>query len=308
VSAAIRDFLDYLLAELGLAKATVQAYRRDLEDFSRFLAGRREELATLSTSAPILDYLEHLRVDRRLQTATRARRLVAIRMFLRHRALEEPALPDPAARLPALPLGRLLPHCLTASEVDRLLRERSGLDGLAAHLERRNLALLELLYATGGRVSEVLALELTDFIGLGPGPVDKLRLVRLFGKGGKERIVPVAQLAAERIHAYISRTRAPRLRRPTSPPQLFLSRGGRALDRTQVWRLLRARARRLGIQRRVHPHGLRHSFALHMLENGADLRVIQELLGHASLGTTQRYLHVDQRRLIETHQRYHPRA
>jgi integrase/recombinase XerD len=292
--------------ELGLTRATEAAYRKDLADFAAFLARRSLRPAELEEPGPLIAWLEELR-GRALATATRARRLVAVRSFYRWRSLERPERPDPAAKLPALPLLRSLPHCLLPSDVDALLAERADLTGRALHLERRDLALLELLYASGGRISEVLGLDLADFVGPGAGEDAHLRLVRFFGKGRKERIVPVGAVAVDRLRSYLALTR-PHWLRPESPPAVFLSSRGRRLDRIQAWRILKARAQLLGIAQRVHPHGLRHSFALHLLENGADLRAIQELLGHATLRTTQIYLHVDHERLREVHRAHHPRA
>jgi integrase/recombinase XerD len=302
----LADFLVWLRIELGLTRATESAYRKDLADFASFLAQRGLRPVELEEPGPLIAWLEDLRA-RALATATRARRLVAVRSFYRWRSLERPERPDPAAKLPALPLLRSLPHCLLPSEVDALLAEQTGLAGRAAHLERRDLALVELLYASGGRISEVLGLDLGDFVGAGSGEDAHLALVRFFGKGRKERIVPVGTAAIDRLRAYLALTRSS-WAHPESPPAVFLSSRGNRLDRIQAWRILKARALRLGIAQRVHPHGLRHSFALHLLENGADLRAIQELLGHATLGTTQIYLHVDHERLREVHRAHHPRA
>ncbi|MBL8899238.1 MAG: tyrosine recombinase [Planctomycetes bacterium] len=302
----LADFSIWLRVELGLTRATESAYRKDLLDFASFLAPRGIRPAELEEQGPLIAWLEDLRA-RSLATATRARRLVAVRSFYRWRALERPERSDPAAKLPALALIRSLPHCLVPSEVDALLAEQTELEGRAALLERRDLALLELLYASGGRISEVLGLDLGDFVGGGGGEDAHLTLVRFFGKGRKERIVPVGENAIDRLRSYLALAR-PRFARPDGPPAVFLSTRGNRLDRFQAWRILKARALRLGIAQRVHPHGLRHSFALHLLENGADLRAIQELLGHATLGTTQIYLHVDHERLREVHRTHHPRA
>lgn len=304
----VEGFLVYLRTEAGLTGATEDAYRRDLTDFARDLVLRsRTSLLHLDRPDPVLHYLQDLR-DRGSATATLARRLVSIRMLYRWLAAEGRIARDPVQHVPAVRLWRTLPHALTPREVERLLRSRRPNPDTPRrrHLERRDRALLELCYATGARISEALRVRPGDFLGLARDE-ETYKLVRLFGKGRKERIVPVGAEAAHHLRRYIETSR-PRLLQPNSPDRVFLTRSGKALDRHRAWRIIRRRALERGITKPISPHGLRHSFALHLLEGGADLRAVQELLGHSSLQTTQIYLHIEQERMVRIHKQFHPRG
>lgn len=234
--------------------------------------------------------------ERGLSDTTRARRLSALRGFFRFAAAEGLVEHDPCARLPAPRPGRRLPRLLSARQVDRLLSRGPGRGPLA----ERDRALLELLYATGARVSEAADLRLDAF-------QTHLDVVRLTGKRGRQRLVPLGERAREALGAYLDTTRPRLAARARGAAHLFLSKSGRRLTRGRILALLREACLRAGVPP-VSPHVLRHSFATHMLENGADLRAVQELLGHADIATTQIYTHVDRRRLRRAHARHHPRG
>ena len=289
----VKRFLDYLFVECGLAGSTVVAYQRDLCDFWDDLEQAGVDVADVT----ILDVQRHLQ---RLQeggwaVASIARRLSSVKMFLRQRYAENLLKRDVASLIEAPKKWRYLPATLHYQKVDALLNAPDASD----EFYLRDRALLELLYATGMRVSEVSDLT-----------VEQLNLdigyLRCIGKGNKERITPIGRTALDALGRYLSRLR-PTLVRPHSRSFVFLSRTGRKFDRTSMWRLVRKYAQAAGIETHVSPHTLRHCFATHLLAGGADLRIVQELLGHADVSTTQVYLHVDSTRLKEVHQRCHPR-
>ncbi|MDR7450378.1 MAG: site-specific tyrosine recombinase XerD [Armatimonadota bacterium] len=286
-------YLAYALAEQGLAARTVEAYRSDLDDFARFLRGRGVRDPAEVSRAAVTLYLVHLRRAGRSPAPVR-RRAAAIRSFYRYLLREQVVTADPTLDLgPPRPAHRL-PHVLTVEEVDRLLAapDPTTPEGL------RDRAMLELMYGSGLRVSEL--------IGLDVGDVDLEReLVRCVGKGDKTRLVPTGSRAVAALLAYQRRGR-PQLTRRRMSPALFVSRRGR-LTRQAFWQMIRRYARVAGITKRLTPHVLRHSFATHLLEGGADLRAVQEMLGHASIATTQVYTHLTRERLRTVYDRAHPR-
>ena len=289
----VEAFLSYALTEGGLAPRTIEAYRRDLDDFARFLRGRGTTRPADVTRAAVTLYLVSLR-RRGRAPATVKRRAAAIRVFYHYLLREQTVEQDPTLDLGAPKLPRRLPRVLTVDEVDRLLAapDASTPEGL------RDRAMLEIMYGSGLRVSELVGLDLGD--------VDaSAELVRCVGKGNKERIVPVGSHAVAALLAYQRRGR-PALVRRHALQALFVSRRGR-LTRQGCWKLIRGHARRAGITQRLTPHVLRHSFATHLLERGADLRAVQEMLGHASISTTQIYTHVARDRLRASYARAHPR-
>ena len=289
----IGDFLDGLRVERGLAAHTLAAYRRDLADFAAFLRRRGLEPGGI-TRGVLRAYLHDLQ-QRGRAPSTLARRLAALRGFCRY-LHEEGHLPaDPAEGMSSPRPGRRLPRVLAVEEVERVLEEPDP--HTPAGLRDR--ALLELLYATGLRVSELVGLNLDDLL-LDHG------LVRCRGKGGKERVVPVAAPAVAALRAYLRQGRPVLARRP-GERALFLNRRGGRLSRQAVWKLIRAAARQAGLRRPVSPHTLRHSFATHLLAGGADLRSVQELLGHADISTTQIYTHLTRQHLLQAYLRAHPR-
>jgi integrase/recombinase XerD len=289
----VKRFLDYLFVECGLAGATVTAYQRDLGEFWNCLVARDVEPADISME----DVQQHLiELQRRgLGVSSIARHLAAIKVFLRHLHAERVLRRDLASLIERPKCWRTIPDTFRYNQVEALLAAPDP--GEEFYLRDR--ALLELLYATGMRVSEVVELTLEQM---------NLRLgyVRCIGKGRKERIIPVGRCAIEAVEEYLEYLR-PRLlsNRPVSA--LFLSRTGRPLDRTNMWRLVRKYAIAAGVDKPLSPHTLRHCFATHLLSGGADLRIVQELLGHADVTTTQVYTHVDEAQLKRVHREYHPR-
>lgn len=287
-------FVTYLRAERNLAPKTVDAYGADLAAYLEDLSRRGLRLEEINRD----DVLEHLAflARRGLSSRSRARHLAALRGF--HRFLtDEGHLPmDPTADLDTPRPTRKLPSFLSLSEVEALLvaPDERKLAGV------RDRAMLELLYATGLRVSELIGLRVGDV-----NLVDGYLLT--VGKGRKERVIPVGREALDRLRAYLDGPRA-ELLRGRETRALFVTPRGRGFSRMGFWKLLRRHAARAGIHRPISPHQLRHSFATHLLERGADLRAVQAMLGHADLATTQIYTHVDQSRLKETHRKFHPRG
>ena len=285
--------LDGFLAVLAAQRAprTVDAYRRDLEHFARFLGSAPSR----ATTEELERYLAQQRADG-LSAATIARRIAALRSLYRHLMLLGARDDNPAAELNPPRRVRRLPRTLSPSEAERLIEAANG----TAPRSLRDSAIVELLYGAGLRVSELVSLE--------RGSVDlDQRIVRALGKGSKERIVPVGRRASEALRRYLARGR-PYLER-RQRPELFLNAKGGPLTRSGVFLILRRLAEQAGLEPgRVHPHLLRHSFATHLLEGGADLRSVQEMLGHADLATTELYTHVSDKRRRELYFQAHPHA
>lgn len=287
-------FLDYLLVERGVSPNTVDAYARDVACFLAHLRRCGVDDAAAS-GRDVLSFLKAQR-DAGLSARTLARRLSALRTFYRFLLREGLAAASPLARLESPRLWKTLPRTLSRSEASAVVEVPDG-EGPAGLRDR---ALLEVLYATGLRVSEVSHLTL-DQVDLTMG------FVRTVGKGSKERLVPLGGRAQEALRAYLAAGRPLLLKRGRSP-HVFLSRLGRRLSRQSVWKLVKAACRRAGVSGAASPHTLRHSFATHLLEGGADLRSLQMMLGHADLATTQIYTHVTRERLRELVRRHHPRG
>jgi integrase/recombinase XerD len=286
---ALQAFLDGLAVERGLSLNTVQAYRRDLLHHLRALAARGVGDLRRVEESHLIVYLGQIRRSG-AAAATVMRKLSAIRAFYRYLVREESIAADPTTNLPTTRLLRRLPSVLSIEEVNLLLKQPDPKTPRGL----RDRAMLELLYATGLRVSELVNLQRGDLnLDLG--------LVRCVGKGSKERIVPVGKPALKAVEAYLASRR-------DAAPHLFLGNKGRPLSRVAFWRITSRYARQAGIRAAISPHTLRHSFATHMLEGGADLRAIQELLGHANIVTTQIYTHISVDRLREVYRQYHPRA
>ena len=290
----LKGFLEYAAGECHLADNTLAAYHRDLKRFFLWLNGR--SIPELSIR-DLADYATWLHAQS-LGPATLARHLVSLRVFFRYLQLEGVLQDNRAELLGSQKLWERVPKVLSPQQVDRLMESPRPHDPFW----RRDQALLELLYATGCRASEISHLELRD-VHLDEG------FCRCRGKGNKERVVPLGQRAADAVHAYLAYERGQlAARAPSDPLWLLLSYRGRRLRRERIWELLKHYARRIGAPSAISPHTLRHSFATHLLAGGADLRLVQEMLGHASIATTQIYTHVDASRLKAVHKRFHPRA
>ncbi|MFP5341547.1 MAG: site-specific tyrosine recombinase [Candidatus Limnocylindria bacterium] len=299
---AIRQYLDHLAVERGLAGATIRAYRGDLGDF---VAWRGAALGWASSADAAVGYLAARTrrgrpTDPGLAPSSLRRRAAALKGFYRFAFGEGIIGVDVAAHLDLPRQSRRLPDTLTVDEVERLLGA-----GAASAWPGRDRALLELLYAAGLRVSEAIGLDREDLSLDGS-------FVRVIGKGDKERLVPIGEVALDALEAWLAGERPGLLSLGhVVPPRggpLFLGSRGRRLARQQAWSAVRAAARHAGLGARVTPHTLRHSFATHLLEGGADLRVVQELLGHASISTTQLYTHLTGERIRDVYRRAHPRA
>jgi integrase/recombinase XerD len=301
----IQAFHDYLRAERGLAANTLLAYRRDLERFAGWVAEGGMKAYLTPTLRELGHYLDFLRQEQ-LAPPSMARHLVALKVFYRFLRLEERTQANTVDLLNSPRLWERIPQVLSPQAVTCLLEAPQPQERYFL----RDRALLETLYATGSRASEVVHLQLID-LHLDSG------FCKCTGKGNKQRIVPLGGPAIEALRAYLEGLR-PRLVRTASggrePPELcdapwvFVSRGGRALTREMLWVLVKKYVRRAGLNPKVSPHTLRHSFATHLLAGGADLRTVQEMLGHASINTTQKYTHIDRERLRSIHRQFHPRG
>jgi integrase/recombinase XerD len=289
----VRAFLLYLASERGLAENSIHAYRRDLEDMDDYFRSQKQSILTADGDAFRLYLQNQTRIGQ--STKTVARRLAAIRVFLRFLEGEGHEKSDTLAQLERPKPERDLPKILSRAQVNQLIATPDPKSLLFA----RDVAILELLYASGLRASELCDLKLRD-LNMSVGAV------RVLGKGSKERIVPVGRAACEAIGRYLMECR-PKLEKSPSE-RLFLSRTGKQFDRISLWMLVERYARKSGLLKKVGPHVLRHCFATHLIGGGADLRVVQELLGHSDIATTQIYTHVDQDRLKSVHKAFHPRA
>lgn len=291
----LEEFLNYLTVERGLSKNTISAYRTDLEH----LMGRMETIGIKDVGKirrqDITSYMLYLK-DKGIGSNSISRALVAIKMFYRFLIQEHLAKEDISGVIESPKLIRGLPDVLNIDEVDKLL---AGPD-LRDNVGIRDKAALELMYATGMRVSEMVELS-KEGLNLDIG------FVKCRGKGDKERIVPVGKKAKEALVRYIEKVR-PKLLKGKEDPHLFISRLGRKISRQTFWKMIKRYAKLARIKKEITPHTLRHSFATHLLEHGADLRVVQEMLGHADIATTQLYTHIDRTRLKSIHKQFHPRA
>lgn len=289
------EFINHLAVERGLAENTLVSYRRDLAGYISFC--RKNKLKSLEQAGrdTIISYLLQLQVDGR-SPATIARRLASIRSFYGFMIREGILQKDPSVDLESPKPIQKLPRVLTTGEVELLLGQ--PLTGEPAGL--RDKAMLELLYATGIRVSELVSLDLKN-VNIENG------FIRCFGKGAKERIIPMGDVAVRYLKEYLARGRS-KLVKSSSTEALFVNQHGRRLTRQGFWKIIKKYARKAKIKTEITPHTLRHSFATHLLENGADLRSVQEMLGHADISTTQIYTHLTKRRLKEVYDRSHPRA
>jgi integrase/recombinase XerD len=297
----IERFLDHLAVERGVAPNTRTAYRRDLGLYLRFLERRRINDATKVGEKDVSEFLGYLRSaeyepGKRYSDATVARVLAAVRGLHRYLLREGEARTDPSEPIGSMRVPRAIPKALSKDEVEQLLSAVPQ-DGAPAVRDR---AMLEVLYAAGLRISELTALDVDDI------DLD-VATVRCLGKGSKERIVPIGRAAVEALGSYLTQAR-PGLVKKRSNAALFVNQRGQRLTRQGCWKLLKRYAERANLTRRISPHTLRHSFATHLLDHGADIRVVQELLGHASVSTTQVYTLTSQEKLRKVYDSAHPRA
>jgi integrase/recombinase XerD len=292
----IEEFLASAGVEKGLAPNSLTAYKTDLLQFATNLVEHGIGSWDAVTRDHILDFLDTF-VAAKSATSTVARKLVSIKVFYRYLHRERILTRNVTEVMDGPRLWRMLPEHLSEAEVDRLLEVNAD---TCNDLVLRNQSMLELLYASGLRVSELVMLTI-DGLKL------ESKILRITGKGNKTRVVPIGEPAQDRLERYLEHVR-PRLQGELPCPQVFLSKSGRPLTRARVWAIVKECAKLAGIQKNVYPHALRHSFATHLLANGADLRIIQEMLGHADISTTEVYTHVNTGSLVRAHAKFHPRG
>lgn len=287
-------FLDFLSLERGLSNTTRSSYALDLSLFESFLKKRGIHSFAAVKPSDVREFLQWLR-DTKRNPATIARKLAAVKGLFRYLEAQQVIRKSPTAFIETPRLWRRLPETLSLQEIERLLAVADD-----EALGVRNLAMLELLYGTGLRVSELVSLDIAscNF---------EAGFIRCIGKGNKERIVPLGRQAASRLERYLKTERPRLVKHQPDAAALFVNQAGNRLTRQRVWQLLRRYAKAGLISKTIGPHTLRHSFATHLLERGADLRTVQELLGHANISTTQRYTHVERSRLKAIHEKFHPR-
>jgi len=293
----LKDFMHFLIVEKGLAKNTIVSYERDLKSYISYLKNV-ETIATLNVvqRVHIVHFLGHLK-EQGKSAKTQARHVASIRAFHQFLLRDKATDHDPSVHIESPQMERSLPKVLSLEEVEVLLEYPKLNDPFGI----RDKAMLELLYATGIRVSELIGLNMGD-IHLTMG------FVRCIGKGNKERIIPLGKAAANAVQNYLENARGRLVSKKHKDDALFLNLRGQRLTRQGFWKILKKLAQEAGIQKELTPHTLRHSFATHLLENGADLRAVQEMLGHADISTTQIYTHVTKTRLKDVYRQFHPRA
>jgi len=295
LDAAVQQFLDHVRIERELTPATVQAYGQDLSRFVKFAGGRGLASANAVRTIDILEYLAHL-TEKRLSARSQARRLVTLRQLFKYLKGERVCDANPTEEIDLPRFGRKLPEFLSVDEVDRLLAAPDRRTPRGA----RDAAMLETLYATGLRVSELVRLRLRD-VNFDAG------YLLAYGKGRKERLVPIGAVALTGLRAYIDGPRDA-FCKGRAAEALFLTRLGSPMRRQSFWKILGQYAVATGIRKHLSPHKLRHSFATHLVERGADLRSVQAMLGHADIGTTEIYTHVSRSHLRAVYDKFHPRA
>lgn len=290
----LQEFLNHLLVERGLAKNTVMAYQKDLSQYIGSLSNEGLSDPDKIKRENITDYMQRQKKNG-LSASSICRSLAAIRMFHRFMARERIAKEDPTNLLETPKMWKRVPDVLTSKEIETMINVAFG----RRAQEIRDHAILELLYASGMRVSELadLKVENVNF---------EIGYVRCIGKGQKERIVPIGKKACEAVKKYLEKARG-KMVKNTAISYLFVSRLGKRISRQSIWKVIKFYAKKAKIQKQIKTHTLRHSFATHLLEHGADLRSVQEMLGHSDISTTQIYTHVDRERLRSVHKQFHPR-
>ncbi len=294
MKALIDDFMNYLSVERGLATNTISSYRRDLQKYAKYLLSQKISEIAVIKRENITSFM-HKEKDSGMSATSIYRRLAAIKMFHRFLVRERLNREDPTNLIETPKLWKRVPDVLSQLEIESMLKASQG----RKWQNIRDNAIIELLYATGMRVSELVDLrsENVNF---------EVGYVRCIGKGRKERIIPLGQRAQIAIKRYLEKARA-KLVKKQFTPNLFVSRLGKRISRQSVWKIIKFYAKKAGIKKTIKVHTLRHSFATHLLEHGADLRSVQEMLGHSDIATTQIYTHVDRERLRTVHKQFHPR-
>jgi len=291
----IKEFITYLSVERGLARNTLSAYTRDLEKYTAHLEKAGVKDPDKVSRDQVTGYMFALK-KQGLSTTSICRSLAAIKMFHRFLVRENFSKEDPTTLVETPKLWKRVPEVLTQKEIDAILQQAAAGKGIRA---KRDHAMVELLYAAGLRVSELVDLKMTS-VNYEAG------FLRAVGKGSKERIIPVGKKAREALAYYCAKAR-PKLLKGKEADALFVSQQGRKMSRVSAWQMIKQYARLAGIKKNIKPHTLRHTFATHLLEHGADLRSVQEMLGHSDIATTQIYTHVDKERLKGIHKQFHPR-
>lgn len=292
----LQPFLHDLSDHKGLSRNTLESYGRDISQFLEYAEQRGVEAEVEIRSSHVVMYLSQLRLDGRA-ASTVNRNAVSIRAFFHYLLKERRIVHDPTLELETPKTEKKAPMVLSVAEVERLLAEPQA-DSAQG---KRDKAMLELLYATGIRVSELISLNVGDVY-------TDMKFVRCTGASGKERIIPIGGLAAQAVEAYVNGERDKLLKGKTDEPALFLNSLGGRLTRQGFWKIIKKYAREAGIEQDITPHTLRHSFAAHLLEGGADLRSVQQMLGHADISTTQIYSGIAKRNMKEVYESHHPRA
>jgi len=293
ISDLIDQFINYMRIERGVSENTIEAYSRDLRGLADFIKNKGISLKQINIDI-LTEYINHL--SKRLSRRSLARSISAIRTFFKFLILEGIIHENPARFLEVPKISKTLPGILNEHEIELLLNQPSS----STPIGLRDKAMIELLYATGVRVSELVNLKLSD-IDLNVG------YIKVRGKGSKERFVPIGEKAISVLKEYIDKARA-KFDKKKGSPYLFLNNRGKPFSRQGFWKILKAYARKAGVKKRITPHIIRHSFATHLLKNGADLRSVQMMLGHSDISTTQIYTHIDRSYLKEVYNRCHPRA
>ncbi len=289
------SFLAYLAVEKGLSKNTLESYGRDVGKFTAFLQDRKIFSADAIKYDDILDFVSYFKKQGFSDTTT-VRTIVSIKQFFRYLQLEKIIKENPSSQIQTPKMKKSIPAVISLEDVEKILAapDETTPEGI------RDLAMLEVLYATGIRVSELIGLKLNEVN-------FEMGFVIVYGKGSKERIVPIGEQAQEKLKNYMEHSR-PVLLKSKEAKELFVTRRGSGMTRQGFWKLIKMYALKSGITKDISPHTLRHSFATHLLERGADLRTIQIMLGHSDISTTQIYTHVESERLKEIHKKYHPRS
>ena len=291
----IDEFMNYLSVERGLAKNTLLAYRRDLDKYIDYLAQKGIKTSAKVNREHVSNFMFDLK-KHDMSATTICRNLAAVKMFHRFLVRENLAKEDPTTLVDTPKLWSRIPSVLTQAEIESMIQAASGKKAQ----EVRDQAILEIFYASGLRVSELADLKTTSIN-------YEVGFVRAVGKGSKERIIPLGKKAREALQRYLLKAR-PQLLKNQTTDVLFLSRLGKKISRQSLWAVIKFYARKANIKKTIKPHTLRHTFATHLLEHGADLRSVQEMLGHADISTTQIYTHVDKERLKSVHKQFHPRS